>query len=397
MPPKFYPAITPPAQVLDQLAQFFQMERQGDPTARERAQTYLRDHLVVTDDGSFTLSSQLVDGESEHMHSTHGAVTEARMKFAVPSGLQDEKEVRVLDLCSGLGYNAAALLEQQEGRVELDLVEYSQETLAAALLVPESMPSHQMVKRAIEDHLRMGGYLRLRTQPPLPPEVVIRVHTGDARRVIRDLKPPYQAVFLDPFSPSKSPELYTTQFLKQVSNLLSPKGRILTYTSAAPVRMALVQAGLEVYEGPRMGRRGGTLASPSLMDLPPLSRDDERMVALSDAGLPYQDPELKDHPQDILKRRSNQRGLARNTTRLASTVRTPVYLHRGVDDPKLKRRIERQLKNAGLPGLDSEEARYLVCPQYQECICHCGQGRYPGSRGRIVEMQRRLEELLKEA
>ena len=397
MPPKFYPAITPPAQVLDELAQFFQMERQGDPTARERAQTYLRDHLVVTGDGSFTLPSQLVDGESEHMHSTHGAVTEARMKFAVPSGLQDETEVRVLDLCSGLGYNAAALLEQQEGRVELDLVEYSQETLAAALLVPEPMPSHQMVKRAIEDHLRMVGYLRLRTQPPLPPEVVIRVHTGDARRVIMDLKPPYQAVFLDPFSPSKSPELYTTQFLKQVSNLLSPNGRILTYTSAAPVRMALVQAGLEVYEGPRMGRRGGTLASPSLMDLPPLSRDDERMVALSDAGLPYQDPELKDHPQDILKRRSNQRGLARNTTRLASTVRTPVYLHRGVDDPKLKRRIERQLKNAGLPGLDSEEARYLVCPQYQECICHCGQGRYPGSRGRIVEMQRRLEELLKEA
>ncbi len=394
MPEKFYPAITPLAQILEGLARYFQEERQGDPTARKRAQTYLQDHLVVTGDGSFTLPSQVVGGESEHMHSTHGAVTEARMKYAAPSGLQDEKKVRVLDLCSGLGYNAAALLEQQQGRVELDLVEYSPATLASALLVPEPMPSHQLVKRAIEDHLRMVGYLRYQTQPPLPWNIKIRVHPGDARQVVRKLKPPYQAVFLDPFSPSKSPELYSTQFLREISRLLSPAGRILTYTSAAPVRMALVQAGLEVGEGPRVGRRGGTMASPSLEGLPPLSVDDERMVALSDAGLPYQDPRLMDNPQDIRKRRSNQREQARNTTRLASTVRTPVYLHQGVDDPKLKKRIERQLQKAGLPGLDSEEARHLVCPQYEECICHCGQGMYPGSRGRIVEMQRRLVELL---
>jgi hypothetical protein len=72
-----------------------------------------------------------------------------------------------------------------------------------------------------------------------------------------------------------------------------------------------------------------------------------------------------------------------------------VYLNREVEDPKLKRRLERQIRNMGLSSLDSPEARYLVCPQYEDCICHCGQGRYPGSRGRIMEMQRRLGELLK--
>lgn len=127
-----------------------------------------------------------------------------------------------------------------------------------------------------------------------------------------------------------------------------------------------------------------------------LSDDDERMVALSDAGVPYRDPELQDHPQNILERRKEERKRARNTSRLASTVRTPLYLNREVKNPKLKRRIEKQINNVGLAGLNSEEARYLVCPQYELCICHCGQGRYPGSRGRIVEMQRRLEELLKD-
>jgi hypothetical protein len=188
--------------------------------------------------------------------------------------------------------------------------------------------------------------------------------------------------------------LYSVQFIKQISKLLSPTGRVLTYTSASPVRMAMVLAGLDVGEGPWVGRRGGTIASHSQENLKPLSDDDERMVALSDAGIPFQDPHLKDNPQSILEKRSEERRKARNTTRLASTVRTPLYLHHRVDDPKLKRRIERQIKNAGLSGLDSPEARYLVCPQYEACICHCGQGRYPGSRGRIVEMQRRLEEIL---
>jgi tRNA U34 5-methylaminomethyl-2-thiouridine-forming methyltransferase MnmC len=390
MTENFYTAFTPSARVLDALAYYFQEERMGDTTARRRAQNYLRDFMVETGDGSYTLPSQ---DPSENMHSTHGAATEARMKYAIPSGLGSKSQVRVLDLCTGLGYNAAALLEQQRGRVELDLVEYSQEALAAALLVPEPMPSHRLVKQAIEDHLFRIGYLGYQVLPPLPSEVVIHVHTGDARQVVGELKPSYQAVYLDPFSPSKSPELYTAQFLKMIAGLLSPTGRILTYSSAAPVRMALVRAGLEVGEGPQVGRRGGTIASPTLHKLPPLTRDDERMVALSDAGVPYQDPDLRDAPPAILERQRKERKKARNNTRLASTVRTPVYLNQDVSDPRLKRRLERQIRGMGLEGLNSPEACYLVCPQYEECICFCGQGRYPGSRARIMEMQRRLGNL----
>ncbi|HNS26232.1 MAG TPA: hypothetical protein PKK85_09215, partial [Methanobacteriaceae archaeon] len=129
MTENFYTAFTPSARVLDALAYYFQEERMGDTTARRRAQNYLRDFMVETGDGSYTLPSQ---DPSENMHSTHGAATEARMKYAIPSGLGSKSQVRVLDLCTGLGYNAAALLEQQRGRVELDLVEYSQEALAAA-------------------------------------------------------------------------------------------------------------------------------------------------------------------------------------------------------------------------------------------------------------------------
>jgi hypothetical protein len=120
------------------------------------------------------------------------------------------------------------------------------------------------------------------------------------------------------------------------------------------------------------------------------------MVALSDAGIPYRDPELDDTPHNILKRRKEERTGSRNSTRLASTVRTPLYLNRAVDDPKLERRLQRQIEKIGLDSLVSKEARYLVCPQYEGCICYCGQGRYPGSRERVLEMQRRLHDFLKQ-
>jgi tRNA U34 5-methylaminomethyl-2-thiouridine-forming methyltransferase MnmC len=400
-PERPYPAVIPLPHLLNILDLHFQEERQGDSTARKRAQEELKKHLVRTLDGSYTLPSQEVEGQKEHMHSTHGAVTEAREKFAIPAGLEG-KEVRILDLCSGLGYNAAAALELLDKpeqlddgvKVELDLVEVSRETLAAALLVPEPMPSHRWIKSAIEDHLREVGYLKFQTQPALPPNMKIRVHSSDARKVIKTLKTPYQAVFLDPFSPSKSPELYTVEFLSHLAGLLAPEGRILTYTSAAPVRSALLEAGLEVGEGPWVSRKGGTIASPTRKGLKPLTGDDERMVALSDAGIPYRDPELDDTPQNILKRRKEERTRSRNRTSLASTVRTPLYLNRAVDDPKLERRLQRQIEKIGLDSLVSEEARYLVCPQYEECICHCGQGRYPGSRERILEMQHRLQDFL---
>lgn len=396
-PDESYPAVTPLPEALEILSRYFQEERQGDHQARKRAQTSLIKFLVRTADGSFTLPSREVGGASENMHSIHGAVTESREKFVAPARLEGRDEVRILDLCSGLGYNAAAALEYLDPtvKIDLDLVEISRETLATALLIPEPMKSHRLVRRAIEDHLREVGFLTFPWErETLPRNIWIQVHSTDARKLIKELKAPYQAVFLDPFSPVKSPELYTVEFLSHLAKLLAPEGMILTYTSAAPVRTALLEAGLEVGEGPRVGRKGGTIASPSLEGLKPLTSGDERMIALSDAGVPYRDPLLDDLPLNIIKRRREEREKVRNSSRFASTVRTPLYLNETVEDPKLERRINRQIQKMGLDHWKSPWARYLICPQYTDCICHCGGGGYPGSRQRIKEMQRRLALLL---
>jgi tRNA U34 5-methylaminomethyl-2-thiouridine-forming methyltransferase MnmC len=116
-------------------------------------------------------------------------------------------------------------------------------------------------------------------------------------------------VLLDPFSPRRCPQLWSEEFLTQLAALLAPRGRLLTYCSAAAVRRSLQRAGLELAAitgrpgagpGPSAWSRG-TAASPSPLllshgehwadgaALRPLSAM-ERGHLLTRAAEPYRDP-----------------------------------------------------------------------------------------------------------
>jgi len=226
--------------------------------------------------------------------------------------------------------------------------------------------------------------------------IKIRIFFDDARLVIKNLvKSDYDVIFLDPFSPSKSPELYSLEFLTKLKKLLKEDGLILSYTSAAPVRSALIKAGFHVGEGPAFGRKGGTIASPSLKNIDkPLSIEDERMVALSDSGVPYRDPNLKSSSSKIRKRREIERKRVRGVQKLPSTVRTPTYLFKNIDNSRLRRRVLKHLNNMNICGLKSKKACFIVCPQFEDCICGCGFGKLESSKARIEEMEKRLYELI---
>ena len=69
---------------------------------------------IVTKDGSVTFYN---DQFAEHYHTTAGAVKEAIVKFAEICNLQEmaedpaKKEIFLLDVCFGLGYNTAAAID----------------------------------------------------------------------------------------------------------------------------------------------------------------------------------------------------------------------------------------------------------------------------------------------
>ena len=400
-----YKPLTPEKGVISLVRKWSLSEKKDDPNARYQACQELEEFMIETGDGSYTLRSNIFNNSSETMHTSHGALSEARVKFANLLRLEGKKEVAILDICSGLGFNAAAVLEKfikseldpESGHIKIDMVEVSWETLAASLIIPSPIESHSFIKKAVQDYLINHQFLVYpHEKKAIPRHVNIGVHCQDARKMVSNIpaNKSYDAVLLDPFSPEKSPELYSTEFLLKLRKLLKSDGVILTYTSSAPVRFALINAGLEVGEGPSLGRRGGTIASPDVNKIiKPLSIDDERMIALSDAGIPFRDSELIDSSENIIERRKLDRMDARGSYKMASTVKTPTYLCRDIDDDKLKRRVLKHLRNIGIEDLDSPESCYLVCPQHKKCICHCEQGKFPTSSARIREMARRLKNI----
>jgi tRNA U34 5-methylaminomethyl-2-thiouridine-forming methyltransferase MnmC len=399
---QFYSPLTPDEGVISLIRLWFKEEKKGDFNARKLAADELKNYLIKTADGTYTLYSKKINNSSETMHTIHGAYLEAQEKFVNPASLKGKKNVSILDVCSGLGFNSAAALEKimdpeinpEIERIEIDLVEISLETLAASLLIPSPSGSHGLIKKAIENYLIINEYIKYPLEDRKIPKCIdLRVHCQDAREMVLEVLhgKKYDAIFLDPFSPDKSPELYSYDFLLKLGSLLKEDGLILTYTAAAPVRYALIDGGFHVGEGPLMGRSGGTIASKDVNKIvQPLSGNDERMVALSDAGIPFRDHELKDSGEKISKRREKERITVRNKLKMASTVKSPIYLTKNMDDERTKRRVLNHLRKLGINHLDSIKARFLVCPQFSQCICHCEELRPSNSRERVKEMEKRL-------
>ncbi len=130
--------------VLKIVEQCFVDEGNGNLDARNIAFKKLNEYLIKTDDGSYTLKSEGQNGET--MHTYHGGVDESLEKYVKPSKLAGKDNVRVLDICSGLGYTAAVCIEYLNNElpssgkkpdITIDMVEISQLTLATSLIIPE--------------------------------------------------------------------------------------------------------------------------------------------------------------------------------------------------------------------------------------------------------------------
>lgn len=352
-------------QIRNTIQEIFELESLGHKDAREIYADKMAGFFIKTEDGSYTVSSANRDNQAETLHSIYGARTEAFEKFAIPSKLRERvKEsdvVKILDICSGIGYNVSAILDylkDSEVKIEIDMVESSIETLATTLFVPNICESHSYVKKVIENYLIDQGYLQYnKVLSSLPSNVTINVHVCDARDYLKECEDKeYDAVFLDPFSPVKSPELYTVDFFSKLKDFLTPTALVLTYTAASPVRSAIVGAGLYVGEGPQVKRSGGTIASryPDLIETP-LSFSDEKVIALSDVGVPFMDPELSDDYQTIIERRQSIRDRIRGNTVFPSSNKLPRYLGidpEEIDDEKLKNKLNSYVEEMGFESIN---------------------------------------------
>ncbi len=357
------------------------------------------EYFVLTDDGSYSINSKEINNKIETLHTSTGAISESFEKFIKPMKFDYTKDIAILDICAGLGYNSSAAIDDflknaSNSNLKIDMVEISHATLACGLLVPSPIKAHDITKKAIEEELIRQDYATLSLEEcEIPENIDIDVYIEDARQTVQKLEDnTYDAIFLDPFSQNMAPELFSLDFFKEFRRVIKDDGIVATYTSAAPIRAAFIEAGFFIGQGPIFGRKqGGTLASPNpLMLDTALPKNDEIRIALSDVGIPFRDPNLNNTSEYILDARTEERHDARHNTKISSAVKTPIFLASEMDDEKLKRRVERNLKKMNIPSTTSPEAYYIV-----ECENDYTkkQDAENNSTNRILEMSKRLKKV----
>lgn len=257
----------------------------------------------LTGDGSFTFYSTEF-GETFHSH--HGAHQEAMGKFVYPTLLPEKAkqgQVKILDVCYGLGYNTAAALEtiwqvNPDCQVQVYALELNPVVPRAAM----ANAILQIGSSRVQTYLNTLAHdLEIQT-----PCCQAQLLVGDARQTLQMVQKQQflaDAIFLDPFSPPNCPQLWTVEFFQGLSQCLHPQGRLATYSCAAAVRTGLMEAGFAIAASPPVGRRTtGTLAGFTLTDCLALSLQEQEHLQTV-AAIPYHDPQLFDSASTILTRR----------------------------------------------------------------------------------------------
>ncbi|PLZ98691.1 hypothetical protein CEN50_10460 [Fischerella thermalis CCMEE 5268] len=264
----------------------------------------------LTADGSFTFFSQEF-GEAFHSH--YGARQESFLKFVEPTQLALKAKykpmLRLLDVCYGLGYNTAAALQTIWSVNPNCYVEVIGLEINTA--VPQSAIAHRLFENWDYEYTNILSQLAYE-QKVQTNRLQATLLIGDARTTVQEvygLGFQADAIFLDPFSPPQCPQLWTVEFIQQLTLCLQNDGILATYSCAAAVRTALLTAGLQIGSTPPVGRRSpGTVAvykektaSVSLRTFSLSQAEKEHL--LTRAAIPYRDPLLKDSAEAILKRR----------------------------------------------------------------------------------------------
>ena len=270
---------------------------------------------VLTRDGSYSLRSVFF---RENFHSSVGALEETKFKFTVPSDLErfQGKSLNVLDICFGLGYNSASLLDEltkQKSYLNLYALEIDKKPLEYSLRNKSFLKLWTPKVKKIFESLYQQDYFEDQF-------FKCSLVWGDAREKINIIPSAikFDLIYLDGFSPQKCPQVWTIEFLSKVTEKLNPQGYLITYSSSAAVRKTLRNLGLEIFSiKPSLNDRTfwsqGTVAISKFdknkmkhnFNFEKLSLMEEEHL-LTKASIPYRDQNLNSTKEEIINKRLDE-------------------------------------------------------------------------------------------
>jgi len=320
---------------------------------------------IKTNDGSISLYNFEVN---DVYHSRVGAYTEALHKYVIPSGILDfvrqHNEVKILDVCYGLGYNSRTAAEQiikicPKTNVSITALELDPVVLSFSALIGNecyenelnqafftSLNNHLKVDEILNTYLNNISHYMPQIQKLIPSEyellppdelnaklhniyyqslsfgksidkktsynnINVEFHIKDARQSLLELSPGYDFIFHDPFTPSKMPVLWTVEIFKSLYRLLNDNGNLTTYSNAAPIRSAMLDAGFSLGNTNPVGKKTtGTIAYKNPGLIKNLLSEKEIGLLKTKAGIPYRDENFNKTNSQILHDHENEKLLS---------------------------------------------------------------------------------------
>ncbi|MCX8123383.1 MAG: MnmC family methyltransferase [Spirochaetes bacterium] len=254
---------------------------------------------LITDDATITIFDE---SYNEAMHSLSGAYQEAVFMHVIPSKvLEKHGQVHVLDIGFGLGYNVLALCYEAKKQnrdvfysiTSLEKNKYMVEAMECVHFNDDRDKVYELLKHSARGNKIITDYFSH------------SVLYGDARQLLSLLpENSIDAVFHDPFSPYKNPELWSVDFFKKLFDVCKDECIVTTYSAAVHVRVAMKKGGFIVGKGPQVGRKKeGTVATKRNNAVTPLGEEYFALLKNDPKAIPFTDPGLCTTTEEIRERR----------------------------------------------------------------------------------------------
>lgn len=180
-----------------------------------------------------------------------GAYTESLHKFVKGTNIIErakEKEVRVLDICFGVGLNLAVTIDEA--------LKHNITNRIHAVSVEKDSSLINIVKNT---HILMpvNGYKLLRNllNNNIYNNFSLELYIQDAVDFIYSLNHKFDIIYFDPFSKKHNSEMWSDNMFHKLYSLLEKGGVLTTYASSKSIKESLANAGFSISSLVSLGSR----------------------------------------------------------------------------------------------------------------------------------------------
>jgi len=199
--------------------------------------------LILTSDGTYTLYSK--EFKQNYHSQKEGALNESLSKHIIPALTyhKEKKELNILDICFGLGYNTLATLyyikqNNLDIKVNIFSPEFDKELLLSLkdFNYPDEFKEFKNIIDILSNEFKYQD-----------DKFNIEIFNGDARKYLNSLKK-IDIVYQDAFSSDVNRLLWTQEYFKEIKSVLNDDAIITTYSIATPIRLSIYNNDLTIYE-----------------------------------------------------------------------------------------------------------------------------------------------------